>query len=258
MVESYMVDHYGATDFLLECAKGNVPGHSVIQKFGRNFDIGTATDPQDCWSQGGIYTYLSSAQTLYASSSNAGDAQEITIEVLNSDWVEELRVVNLSGQSQVVIPGGTIIRVNRAYNTDSTNLAGDVYIAESDTLTGGVPDTTSKIKAVIDLGYDQSLMAVYSVPAAKTAYILGWHSSIEGTSPAGLKTELSLRVREFGKIFRVMHTHSLFVDGTTYIHHFFKAIPKYPAKSDIIVKIDQVSNNGADVAAGFDIILVND
>ncbi len=257
MTENYMVDHYGATDFLLEVAKGNIPGHSVIQKFGRNFNIGTATDPQDCWSQGGTYTYLSSAQTLYASSSDAGDSQEITVEVLNSSWSWETRTVTLSGQSQVVIPGGTAIRVSRAYNDDNTNIAGDIYIAETDTLTGGVPDTASKIKAKIDNLYDQTLMAVYSVPASKTACILGWYSSIEGTSPAGLKVELSLRVREFGKIFRVQHTHSLLADGTSYIQHLFKAIPKYPAKSDIMVVIDRVSTNGADVAAGFDIILVD-
>lgn len=255
--ERYMVDHYGATDFLLEVSKGNVPGHSSVQKFGRNFDIDTATDPEDCASQGGTYTYLASGQTLYASSSNAGDGQQVTVEGLSGGWNEQNKTVTLNGQNQVAIDG-TWIRMFRAWNDDSTDLAGDIYIAETDTLTGGVPDTASKIKAKINIGFAQTLMALYSVPLAKTAYILGWYSSIEGASPAGLRAANSLRVREFGKVFRVKNTHSLFDNGTSYIYHAFRAFPPYPAKSDIVITVDQVTANGADIAGGFDIILVDD
>lgn len=257
MGEQYTMEHFGSVEFLLEVSKGNVPGHSCIQKFGRNFDIDTGTDPEDCWSQGGTYAFLSSAQTLYASSSDADGDQDIVIEGLDANWDEQSQTVTLNGQIQVAI-AGTWIRVFRAYNDDSTEIAGDVYIAETDTLTGGVPDTATKIKVKIDVGKDQTLMAIYSIPAAKTGYILGWHSSIEGATPVGLRAALSLRVREFGKIFRVQHTHSLYTEGNSYIQHLFKAIPKYPAKSDIMVFIDKVTANNADVAAGFDIILVDD
>ena len=37
------------TEFYLEVAKGNIPGHSIVNKFGHNSLITTATDPVDVW-----------------------------------------------------------------------------------------------------------------------------------------------------------------------------------------------------------------
>jgi hypothetical protein len=42
-------------DFLIEVAKGNVAGHAIVNKFGRNPDVDTGTDPEDVWTQGGVW-----------------------------------------------------------------------------------------------------------------------------------------------------------------------------------------------------------
>ncbi len=39
---------------MLEIAKGNVPGHSTVNKFGRNTDIDTAAK-EDIWDGGGLW-----------------------------------------------------------------------------------------------------------------------------------------------------------------------------------------------------------
>jgi hypothetical protein len=46
------------TDFLIEVAKGNVEGHSIITKFGENTDIDILTTPESIWDGGGLYTWL--------------------------------------------------------------------------------------------------------------------------------------------------------------------------------------------------------
>ena len=47
----------GSTDFMLEVAKGNVVGHSQMNKYGHNPEVTTATDPEDVWSGGGLYEF---------------------------------------------------------------------------------------------------------------------------------------------------------------------------------------------------------
>ena len=59
-------------DFYLEVAKGNIPGHTHVNKFGHNAAV--ATGPEDVWAGGGIYAfYPITAQAMEISSSEAED-----------------------------------------------------------------------------------------------------------------------------------------------------------------------------------------
>lgn len=62
------------TDFMLEVAKGKVPGHSQINKYGHNPVITTASDPEDVWGGGGVYDfYFTTNQSVSAVSSDVDD-----------------------------------------------------------------------------------------------------------------------------------------------------------------------------------------
>lgn len=62
------------SDYLLEVAKGNIPGEHLINKFGANPSITTSTDPEDIWDAGGIYAfYPTTAQPMEAISSVGND-----------------------------------------------------------------------------------------------------------------------------------------------------------------------------------------
>jgi hypothetical protein len=67
------MSNFGMRDFMLEVAKGNVPGHSHINKFGRNSDIDTATDPEDIWGAGGLWVPPTASRTHDIASSSAND-----------------------------------------------------------------------------------------------------------------------------------------------------------------------------------------
>jgi len=158
----------GSQDFFLEVTKGNITGHSNINIVGNSPDINSTEET--VWDFTDKYVYLTDDTTLYASSSDNGDTQDIVITGLDSDYLAVTRTVTLSGQTQVEL-SGQMFRVFSAYVNDSTTPAGDVYIAESDTLSGGVPTTDSKIKAKILQGKNITRMGIYTVPAGKSLIV---------------------------------------------------------------------------------------
>ena len=112
--------------FYLQVAERQIAFHKSIFKFGFNPDIDNALET--VWAQGGLYTYLTSASTLYVSSSSANDtaagtgAQNVTISGLDADYNEVSVTVDLNGQTAVQLGlANNWIRVNRGVvNTSGT------------------------------------------------------------------------------------------------------------------------------------------
>ena len=159
-------------NFLIEVLLGNISGYAFApQVFGNNPDLAADTE-ETVWDQGGIYTYLTANTTLYASSTDSGDTT-VTLNVvgLDANYAEVTRTVTLNGQNQVAL-SGQMFRVFSAEVSGSTEADGDIYIAETDTLTGGVPDTASKIKTKIVQGRERSQNVMYTVPAGKSALLI--------------------------------------------------------------------------------------
>ena len=108
-------------DFYLEVAKGNVAGHSAINKFGHNPSIATNTDPEDVWSGGDLYAfYPATAQAMEVLSDDdedggaGGDTGALTIQVygLDTNWLEIEETVILNGTT-IVNLANTYIRMYR-------------------------------------------------------------------------------------------------------------------------------------------------
>lgn len=226
-----------------------------VSKFGHNTDIDNGT-PEDIWNQGGTYTFLSAAATLYVSSSSAADtAKTVTVIGLDADGVEQTVTATLNGQTQVAL-SGTWLRVYRAYNSGSTAFAGDIYIAETDDLTDGVPDTASKIKAKIDTAYGQTLMAITTVPAkvgtktVRKAYIAGYNVTIESGTPAATSVEFTLNTRASGGVFLTKSTVSLNSDSTSFYTKTFDKYIEVAPLTDIKMRAS-VDKDGSHVDAEF-------
>lgn len=63
-----------SSDYLLEVARGLVPGHRIVNKFGYNPDIDTNTDPEDNWSKGGTYNFFpATAKSMRTNSTSTAD-----------------------------------------------------------------------------------------------------------------------------------------------------------------------------------------
>ena len=251
----------------LEISKGNVAKHDLIVKFGENQTISTATDPEDVWDQGGLYTFTANGGAdYYVSSSDNTDTQPVLLYLLtedsNGDWNNELVTVTLTGQTKKLVTttsGDKPVRIYRALSLGSTDFAGDVYVYEDDTVTGGVPDTDNKIRAKMLAGENQTLMAIYTVPSNTTAYLTRVFLGISKVTGAAtpVSARFSFKIRPFGGTFLINGTVATRSDaGMVNLHYDEIPIP-IPAKSDMLLRAEEVSATTG-VFGGFNLILVED
>jgi len=142
---------------------------------------------------------------------------------------------------------GTVLfkRVNRAFCT-----AGGVTNVGNINIEAGAAGGT--VVARITATKGQTLMAVYTVPAGKTAYLYkGVMTAQSGADATG-----NMFIRYFGQdTFRIGHSFEVTGSGGEYDYEFTFPIP-IPEKSDIDVRATTRSNNGRYTAA-FDLLLID-
>ena len=209
---------------------GAVPAMSQNQT-GTIWDVNDTNYPWTSWS---------SAGTLDIPAVNASDnGLQVTLEGLDANYSVQSETVTVSS-SATTTTTKSFIRVFRAYS-DATNVA-NINIQKSAV-------TVARITA----GKAQTLMAIYTVPAGHTAYLLNGTASCQ----AGADATGDMYVKYFGQdSFRVGHSFEVSGSGGQYMYNFEIPI-KIPEKSDIDVRATVRSNN-ARVTAAFDLILDND
>ena len=232
-------------DYFTEIAEGNIPNHSFISKFGFDDDVDTVH--QEVWTGSRAYPYMTTAQTLYLSSSDTNDNQPYEIQGLDARWQLQTATVTANGFNPITLPG-TWIRIFRIKNMGITNNAGIIYVHLDSTPGGdGIPDTiATDSKAEIAVGRNQTLMTMWAVPVNNTAYITNFYASC---SHATAKTgEIVLWVRPFGGVFQTKKILSINSGQTATIKYDFPLMVE--AKSDI--RITAKSASALTVSAGFD------
>lgn len=187
-------DYYKrVSDFGVDIAKGEVPGHTVIQKFGRNNAVSSSFVPI-CLS--GFYRTPISNTALEVVSTDVDDtflgagARTIYYEglqVQSGSLVVVSDVVELDGTTPVALPD-SLIRLYRWYVASSGTYAsqsagshqGDITIQES-----GAGNVWSKIE---NNGFPraQSQIGSYTVPTGYTAYVSKISYSVESDKEADI------------------------------------------------------------------------
>ena len=187
------------------------------------------------------WSALTAASPLSVTRASAGDAGKVVVIIgLDGSYnqiTESVTLANPSGN----LTAQSFIRVFRAYTISGTN-SGNIDIISGAT-------TVARINQ--DKG--QTLMAVYTVPAGHSAYLLqGTASCQSGADATG-----DMYIRYFGEAsFRVGHSFELSGNGGQYMHSFPVPI-KIPQKSDIDIRC-LVRSNNARVTAAFDLLLDKD
>lgn len=258
-----IVNPLGVTsEYFLAVAQGEVDGVSFNRKFGSIDAIQSAT-PADVWEYGvtpGAERYTFSADGVAdidsLSSSSVADVEPITIEGLDIDGEAVTQTITLNGQ--VTVPLTTPLwRVNRAYNADGNPLVGNVYIFVNGATVGGIPSTVTDVRAFISPGHGQTLQAVYTVPAGKTAYFVGIESSLtKGVGATVITANLQGSTREFGHQFRVQDEFNLISSGTSNKTYNFPVPLPFAEKTDFC-PLAGVSANGVGVSWAFTVVLVD-
>ena len=234
--------HRPSTAMYLDIARGVIPNSKIIHKFGANFDIDQNTDPESIWSGGGQYPWasLATAQTIYAISTSASDTSTMTIEGLDADYNEQTETVTLNGLTAVATTN-TFIRVYRM-TYDAINVG---------TIQARVTSGTGTIVAQIEAGDAQTLMAVYTVPAGYSGYLINFDVTIDSKKDC---TVMLYCRKHNGLPFRISHM----AETSGHYRYDFNAPLRLLEKTDVDVQVDNVSANDSSVTANFDIILIRD
>lgn len=226
---------YLSPEHFIQIAQGKVFKTSHINKFGYNASVGTAFETVH--DAGGSYSYPSTATVAtVAGASDAGAV--IEIQGLDENYNPALENVTVGSSSTT-----TFIRVFRARVktlTSGTVNAGNITIT-----------VDSAVRATILTGNGQTLMAVYTIPANKTGYLLKFHGSVEKQKECEFK--IMTKPHDNGGVFNTKGMFGVF--GST-INYDYPVPLKINAKTDIEI----VSKAGATTAMGalFDLILIND
>lgn len=249
-------------DFLLDVANGGVPGLEHVHVFGQNPDVDTGTDPEDVWDGEGLYNYTAAGGAPYfISSSNNGDVIAVTLTLLTEDslgaWNEETFNVTLVGQTKtaIVTPSGDDpVRLQSIVNATGTALAGDVYVYEDSVVAAGVPADPTKIRGKVLIGNERTLMALYTVPSGKTAYLYGREVGI--TSVAATTMDARFYKRLVGGLFTLEQR--AFVSNSILARYEDRPpMPRsYAAKTDLRATAFAVTVDNTAVVAEFDLLLL--
>lgn len=173
--------HQKGMDFDTAVGLGMIPGVRRVTALGSNPDIDTASVPEDVWSVGGLYPWMTASTALEIISTSASDAaagtgaRTVTIFGLDANYLEVNQTVTLNGLTPVAIPT-SLFRVNSALimsaGSNGTNV-GDINIRR---VTGGT------IQAQIPVGYGITRQAIFTVPAGNT---LSVHSILFAQTKTG-------------------------------------------------------------------------
>jgi hypothetical protein len=255
MAESgYMIElltEKGVTPYELGAVSGNIAGVSSINKFGENADVDGA---EDIWNYGGSYVFSTSADIAYISSSSILDTQEIEIQGLDENYNYIEQNVTLTGQTQAVLTT-PLKRVFRAVNLGETDLSGGVYITTSTNVTAGIPNNSTEIRSYINSDDNQTLMAIYTVPAGKTAYITNFNVTI-GRSVTSI-AKCQLKIRTENGVFQVKETFDVDSSANSIYQRRYNPYVKVEEKSDILLRVVSVSASNASITGSYDLIITD-
>ncbi len=249
------------TEPSLEREREKIPGEETFEAHGKNPDIDTATFPEDVWNGGSDYTGFptGAAETMEIFSSSANDtgagtgARTITIYNLMDDTGASMPdvTVTLNGTTPVSLGvqtyyrGGTVMKIRTAGSTGANQ--GAITLRHT--------TTTANIFAVMPTLANETAIAARTIPLGKT-YRVGdtsFQMARANGSPGSATT--SFRYRPHGEVFRsklspeISHANSFVRRECCY--------DTYEARTDIKMRVDEVSDNNTIVTADFGGVLEN-
>ena len=148
--------------FELQVSRNQITGHSVLNIFGYQASVTTASIP--VWENASVYTYPTSALTMtYAST--ASETLTMTVTGLDANYAVVTDTVTFTaGTSGTATNGTQFFRINSMVVTSTGTLGG----TNVGTITAKNGGTTY---AQIAIGVGKTQMAIYTVPAGFSFYL---------------------------------------------------------------------------------------
>ena len=253
------------SDFLIEVAKGNVPGHSSVNKFGHN---ASADAGDDIWGADGVYGFYPTAAVAVDIKSSidsdngatATGAIQVLVQGLTTDWVFATETITIDGTAAVEMTT-PFIRLFRAFvfeagsnNTNNGNLT--VYPRAN-----GSGVTTANVGIYIGAGEGQTQQAIYTIPDGKTGYFLKGYVALNNDDKGGEDGTFQWLMRANNGVngaWLVKGEVGLVNIGSSHwTYEYGIPVGAIPERTDIRIRLSAESDQMSTVA-GFDLLLVDD
>ena len=172
--------------------------------------------------------------------------------LLTSDaTVETTEDIILNGTTPAVSVN-TWYRIYRAkgltYGSGGNQNVGTITVRHS--------TTTANVFAGIPIGRGQTAIAAWTCPAESTAYLIGLYVPMARANGSPGSAQISLRIREFGTS-GYNASRSYEITDSNPANPPLKFPVKIPAKADIKVRADSVSDANTIVTADLDILIAS-
>jgi hypothetical protein len=241
----------------LAVAKGDVIGTSGVNKFGGNPALATSST-ETVWDGSSLYTFPGTADITHirqAVDQVAMRGETIEVQGLDTNWALTVQNVDLNASNTTTAVALTTA-LRRVFRMKVLSSVVTDQNVELRNVGGG---TTY---ALITAGNNQTLMAIYTVAANKTAYIQDYWASLNKDSGGG-DPDVNIRMwfQDNANSYapQLKHLRGLDSSGSSEFTHFFKTPLVVTEKTDIYLTAANLSGTAtADVSAGFDLLLVDD
>lgn len=234
----------GSPDYYTRIAQGEIDGATAIFQFGSNPDIDTGSVPETIWDGSALYTWSSftDADITDIVSSNNADNHMIAVFGLDVNYERVVNYPILNGQTKVTL-ATPMLRVCSMVNVSATNVAGDIYLITSGAaITLGVPDDITTVRAKIRGvdGYQNTQMAMYTIPACHNGYVVGGFNGFATKGDAGAIVEVWARL--YGGVFTLQGTIPVSSAGGL-VQTPFELPLKLPPKTDFEGRVVDTTAN---------------
>ena len=233
---------YLSPEHFIQIAVGNVKNTSHINKFGYNSSVGSSYETITDLGTNNLPTSAAVVSVVSASTADTSagtGARTVEIQGLDADYNLKTETVTMNGQTAVTTTA-TFIRVFRM--RVATAGTGEVNAGN---ITASI---SSSDVARINADEGQTLMAVYTVPANKTAYLVKFQGSLSKNQEA----QFQLRARESSGAWNVKGLWGTFAASVNYDY----PVPlKFEEKTDIQIRAKAGATS--EVGAIFDLILID-
>ena len=248
-------------EYMIEVQRGNVPGASIVHKFGRNAAVPNGTF-EGVNQLSALFNFLTAATTVRVKAGgNAADtaggagAQSITLEGLDDTGAFATETIATNGASASASTTTSFWRVFRAYIPDGA--AGTYGGANTAIVT--IENTAGTIDLImLAAGEGQSQYGAYAIPVAKTGYLMGVKVQADGQKAADFRLCVRNDLTDFSTPFSPRRI-KFYWDGVLGSDNLMGSSPllKIDALSDIWMEAEGSGAN-TEVSVDFEILLIDD
>ena len=253
------MSYFGNKDFLIEVQKGNIAGHTMVHKFGRNDAV-----PNGSWEFVNLLGFtawpLSAATTVrIKAGGNAADtaagagAREVTVQGIDSNGDETSEAIATAGASASGNTTASFWRIHRAWvSSVGTYGAGNTAAVTIENSGGG----TDLIQIAASEG--QTQFGAYTIPTGKTGYLLSLHLTVDAAKAADFRVFTRDDITDTSAPMKSKRL-KLYFDGVLgeMIYKPYGPELSINGLADIWVEA-QGGGAGTEVSADFELLLVDD